>query len=189
MPQLRFAILVSFVFISLFLFGCLAEDGLAGTGSDGIPDSDIVDIQDLDVTTGQTIYVPAYSEVHYAPNNRKLDLAVTLSIHNTDFTHPIIITSVRYYSTQGELIKEFKPQPQRLGALASATYFVEANNEAGGVGTSFIVEWVAEQPVYEPVVETLMINTSNNQGLSFTSWGRVIKQILTNDSYHCGRTH
>lgn len=134
-------------------------------------------VQDLDITTGQTIFVPAYSEVHYASQDKTMGLAVTLSIHNTDFTHPIIITSARYYNTHGQLIKEYLSQPQRLGPMASADFFVDAGEQTGGVGTNFIVEWVAEQPVYEPVVETLMLSTSGTQGLSFTSPGRVIKQL------------
>lgn len=136
-----------------------------------------IQIQDLDITTGQTIYVPAYSEIQYASNGRTMDLAVTLSIHNTDFEHPIIITSVRYYDTQGELVREYLQQPRSLGPLASTDFFVEATEQSGGIGTNFIVEWVAEQPVYEPIVEALMLNTSSTQGVSFTSPGRVIREL------------
>ncbi len=141
------------------------------------PEGEAVDIQDLDITTGQTIFVPAYSEVHFAGQGKTLELAVTLSIHNTDFTHPIIITSVRYYDTNGQMIREYLPQPQVLGPMASADFFVDAGEQTGGVGTNFIVEWVVEQPVYEPVVEALMLSVESAQGLSFTSPGRVIKQL------------
>lgn len=134
-------------------------------------------IQDLDITTGQTIYVPAYSEIYFGREDRTLELAVTLSIHNTDFEHAIIITSVRYYDTQGQLVKEYLPQPQSLGPMASTDFFVDASEQSGGLGTNFIVEWVAEQPVYEPVIETVMLNAVGTQGISFTSPGRVIKQL------------
>lgn len=136
-------------------------------------------IHDITITTGQTIFVPAYSEVHYAGQNLTMKLAVTLTIHNTDFTHSIIVTSVRYYNTKGKLVKEYLPKPQRLGPMASTDFFVDTGQQTGGVGTNFIVEWVAEQPVYEPVVETLMLSNSGTQGLSFTSSGRVIKHIET----------
>ena len=39
------------------------------------------------------------------------------------------------------------------------------------------VEWVAEEAVYEPVVEALMLNATGNQGVSFISVGRVVSQI------------
>ena len=59
---------------------------------------------------------------------------------------------MRYYDTHGQLVKEYSAQPQRLGPLASADFFVDAGEQTGGVGTNFIVEWVADEPVYEPVV-------------------------------------
>jgi hypothetical protein len=164
-----------FILTIIFLFGCALQN-MEQTATP-LPESEAVVVQDLDITTGQTVFVPAYSEVHYASQDRTIDLAVTLSIHNTDFTHPIIITSVRYYNTHGQLVKEHLPQPQRLGPMASADFFVDAGEQTGGVGTNFIVEWVAEQPVYEPVVEALMLSTEGTQGLSFTSPGRVIKQL------------
>lgn len=163
------------ILATIFLFGCTVQsvEPTATPPSQG----ETVVVQDLDITSGQTIYVPAYSEVHYASQGRTMELAVTLSIHNTDFTHPIFITSVRYYNTHGHLVREYLSQPQQLGPMASADFFVDAGEQTGGVGTNFIVEWVAEQPVYEPVVETLMLSTVGTQGLSFTSPGRVIRQL------------
>ncbi len=163
-----------FILAIIFLFGCTSQGGeQSSTSSEANP----IVVQDLDITTGQVLFVPAYSEVNFAPNGRTLELAVTLSIHNTDFAHPIIVTSVRYYDTNGQLVREYLSQPQQLGPMASTDYFVHAGEQTGGVGTNFIVEWVAEEPVYEPVVETLMLSTSGTQGLSFTSPGRVIRQL------------
>ncbi len=164
------------VIIVFFLFGCASQQ-TSPTPSPPSSNTEIISVQDLDITTGQTIYVPAYSEIYYAGGGRTLDLAVTLSIHNTDFSHPIVITSVRYYDTHGQLMREYLAQPQRLGPLASTDFFVEAGQQSGGLGTNFIVEWVAEEAVYEPIVEAIMLNTSSAQGVSFTSPGRVIKQL------------
>jgi hypothetical protein len=163
------------VIVMMLLFSCSSQK-IAPAPLPPAGDEPIV-VQDLDITTGQTIYVPAYSEIHYASEGRTLELAVTLSVHNTDFEYPIIITSVRYYDTQGQLVKEYLPQPRRLGPMASTDFFVNASEQSGGLGTNFIVEWVAEQPVYEPVVETVMLSTVGTQGISFTSPGRVIKQL------------
>lgn len=161
--------------VLVLLFGC--TDGPSMPDPTATAADEPIIVQDLDITTGQTIFVPAYSEVPYAGQGRTMELAVTLTIHNTDFTHPIIITSVRYYATDGQLVQEYLSQPQQLGPMASADFFVESGAQSGGVGTNFIVEWVAEEPVYEPVVEALMVNTAGTQGLSFTSPGRVIKQV------------
>jgi hypothetical protein len=163
------------VIVIILLVGCTAQDS---NETPALPsESEAILIQDLDITTGQTIYIPAYSEIYYASEGRTLELAVTLSVHNTDFEHPIILTSVRYYDTHGQLIKEYLPQPRRLEPLAATDFFVDASEQRGGPGTNFIVEWVAEQPVYEPVIETVMLSTVGTQGISFTSPGRVVKQL------------
>ena len=47
--------------------------------------SETISVQDLDISSGQTVFVPAYSEVYTDSNGRTIDLAVTLSVHNTDF--------------------------------------------------------------------------------------------------------
>ncbi len=139
-----------------------------------------IQVSDLDVTTRQIIYVAAYSEMTIA-HNRTLDLAVTLTIHNTDFEHAFILTSVRYYDTQGQLLRKHLAEPRPLAPLASTDFFVDANEQSGGLGTNFIVVWVAEQPVIEPIVEVIMLNTANNQGIFLTSPGHVINQIAPQD--------
>lgn len=128
------------------------------------------------IQAGQTIFVPAYSEIHYDTNDKRFDLAVTLMIHNTDLEAPIIVTSVRYYSKDGILLREYLPEPLRLVPLASADFFVGEGEQRGGIGTNFIVEWVAESTVSTPVVEAVMLSTSNTQGISFISRGQVIRQ-------------
>ncbi|MCI5129527.1 MAG: DUF3124 domain-containing protein [Candidatus Electrothrix sp. AUS3] len=164
-----------------FLLGCQQQEEQS---SQQIPEEETVFIHDITITTGQTLFVPAYSEVHYAGKDITMQLAVTLTIHNTDFTSPVIVTSARYYNSKGKVVKEYLPKPQRLGPMASADFFVDSSEQTNGVGTHFIVEWVAEQPVYEPVVETLMLSNSGTQGLSFTSAGRVIKHIESSPHPH-----
>ncbi len=162
------------VVVLMLLVGCTATETTV-TATPGTAQTEPIKIEDLDVATGQTVYVPAYSEIYYAPG-RTLGLAVTLSIHNTDLNRPIVVTAVRYYNAQGQLVKDFLAQPQQLGPLAAADFFVEQHNSGGGLGSNFIVEWVAERPVYEPVVEAVMIGTISSQGISFISPGRVVTQ-------------
>jgi hypothetical protein len=45
----------------------------------------------------------------------------------------------------------------------------------GSKPAAFVVEWVAQQQVTTPVIESIMINTSGNQGLSFVSAGESLK--------------
>lgn len=129
------------------------------------------------IVMGQTVYVSIYSHIyHYNSQNNVMNLSATLSIRNTDLTHPIIIASVRYYDTNGQLIRHDVKQPVALQPMASTSFFVAADDTQGGSGANFIVEWVAERKVSEPVIEAVMINTSSSQGISFLSPGKVIQQ-------------
>lgn len=87
------------ILVSLLLVGCASPtEGQTRTPTSQEMASETISVQDLDISSGQTIFVPAYSEVYIESNGRTIDLAVTLSVHNTDFENSIIISSVRYYS-------------------------------------------------------------------------------------------
>ena len=128
----------------------------------------------LKIAMGQTIYVPIYSEIHHF-KDRAWQLAATLSVRNTDPKNPIIITSVNYYDSHGELVKKYLDSPLRMAPLASTDFIVDQNDRTGGSGANFLVEWVAETEVYEPIVEAVMVSTTSQQGISFVSVGRVIE--------------
>jgi hypothetical protein len=130
------------------------------------------------IAMGQTIYVPVYSHIYHQDQQKEekiFNLAATLSIRNTDLTKPIIITSVRYYDSNGKLVKQYLERPIELGAIASTDFVVNKTDTSGGLGANFIVEWVAQTEVSQPIVEAVMIGTDFQQGISFISPGRVIK--------------
>ena len=135
---------------------------------------DEIEAVDFRVAAGQTIYVPVYSQVATGDRARPFDLAITLSVRNTDRAHPIVIAAVRYHDQDGQLVRDYAPKPLRLAPLAAAEFFVGERDTRGGRSASFLVEWVAERPVSDPVVEALMIGTASMQGISFTCPGRVI---------------
>ena len=171
MRQIYYYSRLALLCCAVYLTGCTT----GATPTPPAPPQEAVQVADLEIVTGQTIYVPAYSDIYYAAD-KTLDLAITLSVHNTDLTRPIVLTSIRYYNTQGQLVKEYISQPKPLAPLEAADFFVDPYDESGGVGANFIVEWVAEQPVYEPVVEAVMIGTVSSLGFSCVSPGRVITQ-------------
>jgi hypothetical protein len=105
-----------------------------------------------------------------------MNLSATLSIRNTDLTNSIIITSVRYYDSDEKLIRQDIKSPVEFKPLASTDFFIAADDTSGGSGANFIVEWVAEKTVYEPVIEAFMISTFSSQGISFVSRAKILKQ-------------
>jgi hypothetical protein len=128
----------------------------------------------IGLSDGQTIYVPAYSHIYSGNRESPFLLTVTLSIRNIDPHHPIKIILVDYYETQGKLLKKYIDTPLILKPLESLRYIIPESDKSGGSGANFMVEWKSDKSVNPPIVESIMIGTQNQQGVSFTSRGRVI---------------
>lgn len=125
---------------------------------------------------GETIYVPIYSSIFYHTAKRTLELAATLSVHNTDLDDPIRLTKVDYYNLKGERIRKYLKQPVVLRPLQTINYVIEERDKSGGTGANFIVEWRGAHGVNSPIVEAIMIGAGSGQGISFTSIGKVIER-------------
>jgi hypothetical protein len=80
------------------------------------------------IAMGQTSYVPVYSHIYHQNTQEIFNLGATLSIRNTDLEKPIIITSVRYYDSDGKLIKQYLERPIQLDALASTDVVINRND-------------------------------------------------------------
>lgn len=126
------------------------------------------------LSKGQTIYVPAYSHIYSGDRERPFLLTVTLSIRNIDPKQTIKITTVDYYETQGNLLKHFMETPVTLKPLESIRYVIPEKDKTGGSGANFMVEWKSDKLVNPPIVESIMIGTQSQQGVSFTSRGQAI---------------
>ena len=128
------------------------------------------------IATGQVIYVPVYSEIYDFSQARTFQLTATLSLHNTDQANPIVIETVDYYNSSGEMVHAYLTQPIQLAPLASTEVVIPKEDTTGGPGANFIVEWRAASEVSAPIAESIMISTVSQQGMSLTSQGRVIQE-------------
>ena len=131
----------------------------------------------MQLYNGQTIYVPIYSHIYSGNREQPFYLAATLSIRNTDRKYPITITAVDYYDSKGKFLQHYLEKPLVLGAMATQRYVVPESDKSGGSGAKFIVVWQSDQPVAEPLIESVMISTKTQQGISFTSRGRVLDAV------------
>ncbi|HSU17458.1 DUF3124 domain-containing protein [Longimicrobium sp.] len=122
-------------------------------------------------TVRQVVYVPVYTHVYAADAQRRFALTAMLSVRNTDPDHPLVVTAVQLYATDGKFLREYLRAPLRLAPLATAEY-VLPEGESAGSGANFMVEWTATQKVTEPVIEAVMVSVAGTQGLSFVSVGR-----------------
>jgi len=97
-----------------------------------------------------------------------------LSIRNVDPNHSIMVTAVRYYDTDGKLLRDDNAA-RTLAPLASTEVFVEFKDEQGGTGAKFIVVWQADVAVNPPLVESVNAHFTGTQLTVFTSRGQSIK--------------
>ena len=125
----------------------------------------------IEMTAGQTVYVPAYSHI-YSRGGKPHLLETTLSIRNSNPEHSIWIQSVRYYNTAGSLVENYLDGKLQLGPLETTEFLVEKHDTRGGSGANFIVIWSAAQPVYEPIIEAVMIGITREHTISLLSPGR-----------------
>ena len=173
-----FKSLPSFIILIWFSLSCMPQN----EEENEIPQhiQPIAAMGDLDFSNGQKVYVPAYSQIHsvYSSNEEsRINLAVTLSIRNTDIDNPIIIKSVSYYGDDGTLLKEYVEAPFQISKMASVSFKINQSDISGGIGANFIVEWGANQSVIEPYIQAIMLGTQGTHGFSWRNPGYVIKEI------------
>ena len=74
----------------------------------------------MELSSGQTVYVPIYSHIYSGLKGKPFSLAATLSIRNTDPKHPIMLVSVKFYDSEGstgQLNLAVRPEEPNKGAL------------------------------------------------------------------------
>ena len=131
--------------------------------------------QSAHVIQNEAVYVPAYSSIFHSDLQWKFNLAVTLSIHNVDLKNVINIDSIDYYNTSGMIIQSYIIKDAIvLKPLETYNLGIREADNRGGVGANFIVRWHAATKVNRPIIETIMIGTKGQQGISFTSRGVAI---------------
>ena len=103
-------------------------------------------------------------------------LETTLSIRNSDPNEDITIASVGYYDTNGSLIKNYLDKPLLLKPLATVEFLVAQKEIEGGSGANFIVEWISDTKVNQPVIEAVMVGTEGQTSISFVRTGITIEK-------------
>jgi hypothetical protein len=127
---------------------------------------------------GQTVYVPAYSHIYHGDREVPFYLTVTLSVRNTDAAHPITITAVDYFDSDGKKVRSYLEKALEIPPLGSMRYVVKESDKAGGAGAKFLVGWKSNVGVVEPIIEAIMVSTQTQQGISFTSRGKAVSEVV-----------
>jgi hypothetical protein len=129
---------------------------------------------DKALSSGETLYVPIYSNVYSGPKANPLQLATMLSIHNIDPKYAITVLKADYYDSSGNLVESYVKKPINLKPFAHSFFYLKEYDVRGGPGANFIVKWRADKKVNHPIVEALMLETRT--GVSFLSTGQIITE-------------
>jgi hypothetical protein len=123
----------------------------------------------------RSAYVPAYATVQAGGGRTRIDLATTLSIHNTSRERSLLVERIAYFDTDGQLVQEYLSEPITLPPLGTRQAFVAAEDRRGGAGANFLVDWRAEPAASEPVIEAVMIGSLGTTSYSFATRGHPVQ--------------
>jgi Protein of unknown function (DUF3124) len=124
-----------------------------------------------------SFYVPAYSSVSMSEGRLRADFSVTLNIHNASETRPLVLRRIAYFDTNGKPVQSYLKEPVALKPFATIEVFIPTTDVRGGTGANFIVDWAADGPIAEPVIEALMLGGLGTGQYAFISQGRPVKVI------------
>lgn len=121
------------------------------------------------------VYIPIYSDIYIYSGERTFPLTATLSVRNTSFTDTMFVGKVDYYDSEGALTKEYLDSPIYIGPMETVEFVVTSEENHGGVGANFIVDWGTRSVTKNPVIQAVMIGDSNQQGISFVTEGIIVE--------------
>lgn len=124
----------------------------------------------------EQVYIPIYSDIYYLDSKHTFSLTATLSIRNTSFKDSIYVFTIDYYNSAGEKVRRYNESTLLVKPMESVEFVVENKDDTGGVGANFVVEWAAKPGAQRPYFQGIMIGTTGQQGISFTTEGIVIQK-------------
>ena len=136
----------------------------------------IVDLPREPATLRGRVYVPAHSSLLVRDGNTRLDLSVTLSVHNTSETGALVIERIDYFNVDGQVIDRYLPWALALKPYGAIQIVVPQEGIRGGLGANFIIDWSSPETIDEPYLEAIMIGGPGTQGHSFVSVGRKVSR-------------
>ena len=124
----------------------------------------------------EQVYIPIYSDIYFVDSKHTFSLTATLSIRNTSFKDSVYVFAIDYYNSGGEKVRRYNESTLLVKPMESVEFVVENKDDTGGVGANFVVEWGAKPGAQKPFFQGVMIGTTGQQGISFTTEGIVIQK-------------
>jgi hypothetical protein len=122
-----------------------------------------------------TSYLSVYSQIYSQTEHRTHNLTVTVSMRNTSLKDTVYIDKAEYFDTKGTPIRIYFDQTIFIAPMETVEIVIDEIDREGGTGANFLFDWKIKPASSEPLFEGVMISTSGQQGLSFTTQGQKVK--------------
>lgn len=128
-------------------------------------------LQERDSLESATSYLSVYSEIYGKTEHVTHLLTVTVSLRNPNISDSVFITAADYYNSAGKRIRSYFNHPIFLAPLETVDIIIDEEDKSGGTGANFLFNWHKPDGAHDPIFEAVMISTSGQQGLSFSTQG------------------
>ncbi len=125
-----------------------------------------------------TTYLSVYSEIYSQTEHRTHHLTATVSMRNVNLADTVYLESATYFDTHGNAIRSYIEGTIFIAPMETVEIVINEMDKEGGTGANFLFEWKIKPASAEPLFEGVMISTSGQQGLSFTTQGHKINTVL-----------
>lgn len=122
-----------------------------------------------------TSYLSVYSQIYSLTEHRTHDLTVTVSIRNPNPQENIYVKNAQYFDTKGKLIRTYFDKTILVKPMETLEIVIGQTDREGGSGANFIFDWLKSKNSGDPFFEAIMISTSGQQGLSFSTQSRRVR--------------
>ena len=122
-----------------------------------------------------TSYLSVYSEIYSETEHRTHNLTSTISMRNTNLRDTIYINKAEYFDTKGNPIRTYFDETIYIKPMETVEIVIDEKDRSGGTGANFLFQWSIKPSSHEPYFEGVMISTSGQQGLSFTTEGKRVE--------------
>ena len=159
--------------MSLFFFACLGDrnPNKDSRAEKVIENNEIKGEIPIKYAHIDSVYVPIYSDIYSRSKDVHFLLTATLSIRNTSYSDTLLISTIDYFDTQGELVRNYLDKTIFIKPMASIDYVINQDDDTGGTGANFIVILHTQSNTVRPVIQSVMISTNGQQGIAFTTEG------------------
>ncbi|MBT8177980.1 MAG: DUF3124 domain-containing protein [Eudoraea sp.] len=133
-----------------------------------------IEIKNIDSLTQGKTYLSVYSQIYSETEHRTHDLTVTVSMRNTNNLDTVFVNKAEYFDTKGNSIRTYFNKPIFIVPMETVEIIIDESDKEGGTGANFLFDWTIKPNSNDPLFEAIMISTSGQQGLSFSTQGKKI---------------